>query len=828
MLKLSLGRLVLLACTLAFVTPVPAQEEGASLREIQVQEILASCEGRDIPAIWRLSDQLVGLGPVTRRAIQRGIKDGPVESRLCGLRALVKLGSPTYAVEKLMDLALEEKNDLEFRLAAVEIVGLTDEIDAEDGLAELLVAFEPRLRIAAARALWNLDSEKSNLGKKALREFLRSPDAELRAKGALALAEMGDSSTPGVMETLLELRKEPGTRGQLADALYKLLNLRRALDLRQIQEEREDAKRRKSGPWAHLDEIREWLKRAYDLPEGVDEEEMRIRAARGLLNIPADPHTQFMTPEEYREFLHGGDGVDPSYGGIGAFIDTNVNDRFRILRPIFGGPAWKADIHGGDDIVAVDGEPTAGRETSEVIKLVKGPPGTPVVLTIFREGWGETRDIKVIRAKIVLPTVYSRMLPGKIGLVEVAHFAEGTGDELKEQIRELEQQGMRGLVLDLRDNPGGLLGSVIDCLSLFLRDRELICSAKGRIYRQEKYYSNRPDLERRYPISVLVNSRSASGAELMSGVLQHYSKTSELSAAEEPYLDALVLGTTTFGKGSMQRTFALQSWPGEKYTDAPRPDGRWDPREKFQDKNGNGVRDEGEPFVDRPFKNGRWDDAEPWEDTNGNGTRDPNEAFTDENGDGIWNPAESFQDSNGNGEYDYGAAVKLSVARYYLPGGRNFTRTREYDAAQRKYRYVGGVKPDLEIEADRMEMPHLVELRDFQQKDVFEKYVTERWDGHKETFRELARFDARDPSAYPDFDAFYAGLNTRLSRQDVRRALRIEVRRAVSVERGKDIPGDLSDDNVLRRGVWQILGRLGAGPRDVAEYAKLEGFVSAK
>jgi len=562
------------------------------------------------------------------------------------------------------------------------------------------------------------------------------------------------------------------------------------------------------------------LREAYELDRELDANEMRERAARGLTKFPGDPHTQFMSPAQYREFLHGAEGVDPSYGGIGAFIDTNVTDRFRILRPIFGGPAWKADIRGGDDIVAVNGEPTAGRTTAEIIKQVKGPPGTPVVLSIHREGWPEPREIEVIRAKIVLPTVFSRMLPGKIGYLTIAQFAAGTGKEMMEHLTDLEKEGIRGLVIDVRDNPGGLLQAVKQAVTPFLRAGTPVATLKGKVYPTQRHFSFQPDNTRDYPISVLVNERSASGAELLSGVLQHYSTRSG-QAGDDAQVDALVIGTETFGKGTVQHTIPLRTWPGEPFTDEPRKNGRIDRGERFTDRNGNGRWDAGEPFEDTPRKNNEWDDAEPWEDKNGNGKRDPGESFTDENGDGAWNPAENYQDRNGNGEYDYGAALKLTVARYYLPGGRNFTRERVFRDG--KYIYQGGVKPDIGIERERMPVPHLVELRALQEKGVFTDYVKSRWDEHKELFHELSDFDGRDPGRYPGFDELYARLDTRLTRQEVRRALRVAVRREVSNQIGREILGDLSDDNVLRRGVKEILDRLGVDPDSIEEYKALNG-----
>lgn len=816
----------LLLLLLAAATPARPQE-GESIRTIRVQEILKACEGASIPDIWKRSDELAAMGAPAKRAIQDGLREAAVEGRLAGLRALIQLGSPTTAVARLLEIAQDEKNAIELRLVAIDLAGLTDDPDAEEGLLDLLAAYNPRIRLAAATALWQLGGPHGQKAKDVLREFLKASDPELTALGAIALARINDSETPGLMDRLQELRREPGLRGQLADALYQKLTLKRTLDGIDARADRAAAGRASSA-WTHLDEIRSVLRKYYDLQEELDDATLRARAAEGMLSFEHDPHTMFLSPEQYQEFLHGSEGVDPSYGGIGAFIDTNVTDSFRILRPIFGGPAWKADLRGGDDIIAVNGEPTFGRSTEDIIKQVKGPPGTEVLLTIRREGLAEPLTIPVIRAKIVLPTVFHHILPGDVGYLRIQQFAYETGKEMRKALAALEDEGARGLVIDLRDNPGGLLGSVLECLTPFLREREMVCSARGRNYPMEKHFAGLPDRERRYPISVLVNERSASGAELMSGVLQHYSKSSPATSADDPYLDSVVLGSPTFGKGTMQHTLGLQTWKGEVFDDELRKDGQWSPGEQFQDQDGNGRWDPGEPFVDRPMPNGRWDEAEPWVDQNANGKWDPGESFTDENADGIWNPAESYLDANANQRYDYGAAVKLTVARYYLPDGRNFTRERFFDKETGAYRYRGGVVPDVAVENARLEVHALVEWRELEQKGVFRDYVKSRWAAHRGTFRELAWFDGRDPSRYPDFEAFYASLGTHLDRQDVRRFVRLEVRREVANELGTEIQGDLSDDDVLRRGAREVLARLGDDPEAVAEYRSFPGDAEAR
>lgn len=817
---LSMPRGILPLALLVALAPLAGGQEGETVRSAQVQAVMERCKGAGASDIWKYSEELVAMGASAKRTIQEAVKGASTEGRLAALRALIELDSPTFAAERLMEMAEDEALALDSRLIALELVGLTEEIDAEEGLLELVVALNPQIRLAAARALWRLDAPRSHKAKTVLREFLKSTEGELRAQGALALAEIGDAETPGVTEVLQELRKEPGVRGQLASALYHRLQLQRTVQLLSAKADAAGVNSA-SRTWQHLDEIKLLLGQVYDSEQPADETELRARAARGMMHIADDPHTMFLTPEEYHEFLHGSDGVDPSYGGIGAFIDTNVRDSFRILRPIFDGPAWKADLRSGDDIIAVDGEPTAGRTNTDIIKQVKGPPGTPVKLTIAREGATEPLVIEVIRAKIVMPTVFWRMLPGEVGYVMIAQFAYETGRELQKALHDLASQGVKGLVIDLRENPGGLLTTVKECLAPFLKEGDLICTVRGRAYQRENHVSARAERVAAFPISVLINERSASGAELMSGVLQHYSKRSGIGASANPYLDVRLFGAPTFGKGTVQHTVPLRSWPGEKWTDTPRKNGFWDYGEPMTDQNGNRRWDPGEPFEDRPAENGRWDDAEPWEDKNGNGVCDPGESFTDENGDGIWNAAESFEDRNQNGRYDTGAAVKLTVARYYLPDGRNFTRSRIFRGGE--FVYEGGVVPDVASVEPRLPVNTLVEIRDLQVKGKLLDYVKSRWKEHRATFEKLAWFDGRDPARYPDFDAFHAALGTHLSRQELRRAVRIEVRREVANAIGREILGDLSDDETLRRGVLDVLARLEVPADTIEEYRSLEG-----
>ncbi len=811
-------------CALALLVAIlgsDGQADGPeSVREIRIQEILVSLKEASAARIWERSQELVAMGPAAARAIRQAVSSATPEGRLCALRALLELDNTAYAAAELAKMAEDERIEAATRVLAIDLLGESGEPDAEESLLELLDSLNARIKISAARALWRLGTPRSQKAKDILRDVLKASDPELKAAGAIALAEIGDADTPGVMETLRELAREPTERGQLAAALHDKLLYKKTLDRIAAREEGgavvpppiKDGK----GIWAHLDEIRTLLDTMYAAKTPTSVEDLKRRAARGLLELPTDAHTAFMDPDEHREWNAQ---FNPHYGGIGALIDTNVKDDFRIARPFFGGPAWKADIRTGDSIVAVNGVPTEGRKTEEIIKQVKGPPGTTVLLTILREGWRATKDVPVIRATIVLPTVLQRMLPGKIGYIEIASFGEETGNQFEKELTALEADGLRGLVIDLRWNPGGSLHTVKQCLTPFLKRGDLICTVSGRMVRAESHVAGVPDRERRYPISVLINERSASGAELMSGVLQHYSTRSALTDAKDRYVDAVVLGEPTFGKGTVQYTRDLASWPGEPFLDEPRRNGEYDPGEPFADANRNKRWDAGESFSDLPRPNGRWDEGETWQDTNGNGTWDANEKFEDANGDGVWNGPEKFEDLNRNGQYDYGAAVRMTVARYYLPSGKNFTRERV--AKDGGFVWEGGVVPDLALEQPKLLASHIAEIQELQLAGTLREYVRARWAEHQARFRELAYEDGRDPSRYPGFAEFHAASGTRLTQQEFRRALRLEVRREVANNIGEDIRGDLSDDFVLRRGVEEVLTRLGVDPKELPEYRSI-------
>jgi len=282
----------------------------------------------------------------------------------------------------------------------------------------------------------------------------------------------------------------------------------------------------------------------------VDSKELIEKAIQGMVQS-LDPHSQFLPPEAFQELQVDTKG---EFGGIGIVI-TVRKGVITVVSPIEGTPAYKAGIKAGDIVIKVDGESTKDMALWEAVKRMRGPKGEPVVLTIVREGNADPIDFELIRAIIPVKSVKSIALKPGFGYVWVTNFTESTTSELKENLSKLEsgEEPLRGLILDLRDNPGGLLSQAIDVSDLFLHEG-IIVSIKGRQRGNTKKFSASSNLiKRTYPIVALINGGTASASEIVAGALQDQKR-------------ALILGTTSFGKGSVQTVETLRSGYGLKFT----------------------------------------------------------------------------------------------------------------------------------------------------------------------------------------------------------------------------------------------------------------------
>lgn len=264
-------------------------------------------------------------------------------------------------------------------------------------------------------------------------------------------------------------------------------------------------------------------------------------AMKGLL-LSLDSYSQFLTPDDYKNLLVETEG---KFGGLGIEI-TIREGLLTIVSPIEDTPAWEAGVKAGDIIVKIDGELTKSITLDEAVKKLRGKPGTEVTITILREQDKKLKDLTITRGIIKIKDIKRALiLEDNIGYVKIAEFRETTPKDLEKALEKLEKEGLKALIIDVRNNPGGLLSSAIDVSSQFLPDGEVVVSTKSRSESERVYRS--VSLEKKYldiPIVILINKGSASGSEILASALRANNR-------------AILLGEATFGKGSVQTIVPL-------------------------------------------------------------------------------------------------------------------------------------------------------------------------------------------------------------------------------------------------------------------------------
>jgi carboxyl-terminal processing protease len=288
------------------------------------------------------------------------------------------------------------------------------------------------------------------------------------------------------------------------------------------------------------------------------EQERLYGAIRGALRTLDDDYTAFIEPEVAAVSRSNMNG---SFEGIGAVVRLNDADQLEIVRPLEGQPAELAGLREGDVVLAVDGESIEGIGLYEAIALIRGPRGSAVVLTIWRPGGGDPFDVEIIRDRIPLPTIESEMLEGDIGYIWLYEFNAQATTLLREAIEGLQSQGATGLILDLRDNPGGFLSQAVSVADEFLPDG-VILYERGRDL-EEVFESTDEGLGEEIPLVVLINGGSASASEIVAGAIQDRGR-------------APLIGETSLGKGSVQQPRTLSDGSELRITIARwfTPDGR--------------------------------------------------------------------------------------------------------------------------------------------------------------------------------------------------------------------------------------------------------------
>ncbi len=282
----------------------------------------------------------------------------------------------------------------------------------------------------------------------------------------------------------------------------------------------------------------------------VESKDLIEKAIQGMVHS-LDPHSAFLPPDAFKELQVDTRG---EFGGLGIVI-TLHKGILTVISPIEGTPAHRAGIKAGDQIIKINDVSTKGMALWEAVKKLRGPKGTSVRITIHREGEPKPREYSIVRDIIPIESVKHKVLTPGYGYVRITNFNENTTRDLNAALETLESDsgGLKGLVLDLRDNPGGLLNQAIRVADVFL-EKGVIVSIKGRVKRHNKVYkAHRNKKVTPYPIVVLINGGSASASEIVAGALQDQKR-------------AVIMGTTSFGKGSVQTVEALRDGYGLKYT----------------------------------------------------------------------------------------------------------------------------------------------------------------------------------------------------------------------------------------------------------------------
>lgn len=756
---------ILTSVLLALCGAPPAVAQGDLSR--QVTEILRVADGGSVQDAWgaglRLAD-LDGPTDALARAIVSGAEGAGGKARLAAATALRDLADGEIFGKEILDLLTPVANgdDPEQQVAAVSVLA-DDSLfnrrvlpDVRDLLAKKVTndLLDADVRIEAARGLWRIGSESEQLqSKRTLNEFLEARDPALSVRAALALAELNSDLSGKAGDVLRSVAGQPTLEGKLATSYIRREEERRLFQrrLRQIVlqqlDERGNGQDGTNDEFARLRELILSARTNHIRGGDFEEQELIEAAAKGLMES-LDPHSAYFTSDEYQRFFFD---LNREYGGIGAFVNFDRDNVFSIIRPIYSGPAYAAGLKSGDKILEVDGWETRGHTSEEIIERLKGEPGTAVVIKIMRPGLQEPQDVSIERAQIRVPSVNAELLPGGVGYVELVNFAQSTAMELRDALTQLKSDGMTSLVLDVRNNTGGYLLAARDVVELFVPANELVVYTQGRDPDERLDYRTRPgramflDL----PMAVLINEYTASASEITAGALQDLGR-------------ATIVGTRSFGKGSVQQLLPLRSDQGEE----------------FDDKNDDGIRDE-------------------WE---------------------------TFTDSNQNEKFDAGPRMKLTVARYHLPSGRSIHK--EVASDGKVLNPDWGVQPDIEIElreVSALDAWKNAEIFEIFQQGKFQDYVRAQLKANPQLVLELADGDLGRTDRYPGFDEFYESLDTHLSKDDVRRWVRYIARDEVADLRGKAYPGgrafgDIQEDAQLQKAIENVLEKQGKEIAEIPAY----------
>jgi carboxyl-terminal processing protease len=560
-----------LAASVALIGVSPSRG-GDDDPNARITAAVADMERASPDEIFSISHGLDPLGPSGVAVAKRNLETASPRARVGLARFLLEQKERGAALAVLEKTTLSD-DPVAARLA-VEMIerSAQSKDDVKSLRAVLEKSHDAGVRTAAAKALRSVGKDMG--AERILKDYLSSDDYDARAAAALALAEIGNVDAG--KQVLADLSQEPTERGKMAKAylaqekLYdslratqgldqqgqvKLLEKQKAELAQQVQDlqKRLDAGGGSASGQELLDELLAKVKKFYvEDGEKTETKSLVDEAAKGMI-ASLDPFSSYMTEKETKDFE---DSMQGKYAGIGAVVQMDPKDKIlTIIRPIYSGPAYRAGLRSLDKITEVEKEPTYGKTVEELVLKLKGDAKTPVKIKVYRKGWPKEKEFTLYREEIQLESVHYSMLPGKIGYLSLSQFGQNAEQEVENALVELESQGMRALVFDLRANPGGLLQAAVEIADKFLKDHKLIVFSEGRnpqIAPRRDFYTHEGAAHPDYPVVVLVNHASASASEIVAGALQDHHR-------------ATLVGENTFGKGSVQQLMKVHA-TGEKST----------------------------------------------------------------------------------------------------------------------------------------------------------------------------------------------------------------------------------------------------------------------
>jgi carboxyl-terminal processing protease len=604
-----IARSIALACLAAIapLAPIALSQQDSDLQEL-LESRSRAAEELPVQELWAEASRLGSLGreideEATDRALDDLLRSSSATPHQVLLLVAARLAGDEPDAELLSDALiplLASDDDTVARAAAGLLADGTFQllpVERSEELVEELLATarkverSPELRMDfAVTAYGHGNGQDVRDVQRILTSFLNSSDPALRGRAALALASVGEMlSVRGELERLAAM---PGPEGRLAASYLHQEQLREFYEtqIRKQKALRDEALRNSdlTGPLDSVERVMEMILQAHVEGDKVTDEELLDAALDGMLRS-MDPHSNYFSPDVYAEFQQD---LQAEYGGIGAYVGVDRDDNiFTITRPIYSGPAYEANLRSDDKIVRIDNWPThdggISKPTEDVIRRLKGEPGSIVRLYIWRRGMDpalierptEDMVVEVTRGLITIPPVQMQMLPENIGLIELTSFSGVASQELEVGLQQLLDDGAVGIVLDLRSNPGGLLSEARDVADLFLPKGKLVVSTESRVRETDKLETRKDALvPMDMPLMVMIDRFSASAAEIVAGALQDHGR-------------ATLVGQRSFGKGSVQNLVPMPGVDDDGFEDSNRNRYHDNWEKLTKDHNGNGVFD---------------------------------------------------------------------------------------------------------------------------------------------------------------------------------------------------------------------------------------------